>query len=318
MTVNGRVVREAVEPRLVLSDFLRHRLGLTGTHVGCEHGVCGACTVLLDGVAVRGCCLLAVQVDGCEVETVEALAADGALTALQEAFRRHHALQCGFCTPGILMAATDLLARGRRRRGRRSSTCSSGHLCRCTGYEPIVDAIEACATSTRARTRVNLARSLLAACERHPELEAFPGLTYGELLPRVRRLAGGLGGRAGRAASPSSSTTGSRPRSSTGRRSGAAPSFVPLSWRLSEDELDYCLEDCGARVVLRDGDPLPDGDEHPGALDRDERESLAAALHVGDDRPAEGRAALHTRQTGPAAGRRRSSTATASATGRSA
>ena len=105
-TVNGRVVREAVEPRLVLTDFLRHRLGLTGTHVGCEHGVCGACTVLLDGVAVRGCCLLAVQVDGCEVETVESLAGAGALTPLQESFRRHHALQCGFCTPGILMAAT--------------------------------------------------------------------------------------------------------------------------------------------------------------------------------------------------------------------
>ena len=149
-TVNGRVVREAVEPRLFLTDFLRHRLGLTGTHVGCEHGVCGACTVLLDGVAVRGCCLLAVQVDGCEVETVESLAADGALTALQESFRRHHALQCGFCTPGILMAATDLLRRGAPTRAEIVDLLS-GHLCRCTGYAPIVDAIEACATSTRAR-----------------------------------------------------------------------------------------------------------------------------------------------------------------------
>jgi aerobic-type carbon monoxide dehydrogenase small subunit (CoxS/CutS family) len=149
-TVNGRVVREAVEPRLVLTDFLRHRLGLTGTHVGCEHGVCGACTVLLDGVAVRGCCLLAVQVDGCEVETVESLAAAGALTALQESFRRHHALQCGFCTPGILMAATDLLRRGIPSRAEIVDLLS-GHLCRCTGYAPIVDAIEACATSTRAR-----------------------------------------------------------------------------------------------------------------------------------------------------------------------
>ena len=149
-TVNGRVVREAVEPRLVLTDFLRHRLGLTGTHVGCEHGVCGACTVLLDGVAVRGCCLLAVQVDGCEVETVESLAADGALTAHQESVRRHHALQCGFCTPGILMAATDLLRRGPPTRAEIVDLLS-GHLCRCTGYAPIVDAIEACATSTRAR-----------------------------------------------------------------------------------------------------------------------------------------------------------------------
>ena len=149
-TVNGRVVRETVEPRLVLTDLLRHRLGLTGTHVGCEHGVCGACTVLLDGVAVRGCCLLTVQVDGCEVETVESLAAAGALTPLQESFRRHHALQCGFCTPGILMAATDLLRRGAPSRAEIVDLLS-GHLCRCTGYAPIVDAIEACATSTRAR-----------------------------------------------------------------------------------------------------------------------------------------------------------------------
>ena len=149
-TVNGRVVREAVEPRLVLTDFLRHRLGLTGTHVGCEHGVCGACTVLLDGVAVRGCCLLAVQVDSCEVETVESLAGAGALTPLQESVRRHHALQCGFCTPGILMAATDLLRRGAPTRPEIVDLLS-GHLCRCTGYAPIVDAIEACATSTRAR-----------------------------------------------------------------------------------------------------------------------------------------------------------------------
>jgi aerobic-type carbon monoxide dehydrogenase small subunit (CoxS/CutS family) len=139
-TVNGRVVNETVEPRLLLTDFLRQRLGLTGTHVGCEHGVCGACTVLLDGVAVRGCCLLAVQVDGCEVETVESLADQGPLTALQESFRRHHALQCGFCTPGILMAATDLLSRGAPSRAEIVDMLS-GHLCRCTGYAPIVDAI---------------------------------------------------------------------------------------------------------------------------------------------------------------------------------
>jgi 2-furoyl-CoA dehydrogenase 2Fe-2S iron sulfur subunit len=151
-TVNGRPVRESVEPRLLLTDFLRHRLGLTGTHVGCEHGVCGACTVLVDGVAVRGCCLLAVQVDGSAVETVESLAPAGTLTALQESFRRHHALQCGFCTPGILMAATDLLARGTPTR-QEIVDLLSGHLCRCTGYAPIVDAIEACVASTRTRGR---------------------------------------------------------------------------------------------------------------------------------------------------------------------
>jgi 2-furoyl-CoA dehydrogenase 2Fe-2S iron sulfur subunit len=146
MTVNGRVAREVVEPRLLLTDFLRHRLGLTGTHVGCEHGVCGACTVLLDGVSVRGCCLLAVQADGARVDTVESLADGRPLNALQEAFRRRHALQCGFCTPGILMAATDLLSRGRPTRAEIVDMLS-GHLCRCTGYAPIVDAIEEVARS---------------------------------------------------------------------------------------------------------------------------------------------------------------------------
>ena len=150
LTVNGLVVREAVEARLLLTDFLRHRLGLTGTHVGCEHGVCGACTVLLDGVSVRGCCVLAIQADGSRVDTVESLAESGPLTALQESFRRHHALQCGFCTPGILMAATDLLSRGRPARAEIADMLS-GHLCRCTGYTQIVDAIEACVEPTRGR-----------------------------------------------------------------------------------------------------------------------------------------------------------------------
>ena len=149
LTVNGRLVRETVEPRLLLTDFLRHGLGLTGTHVGCEHGVCGACTVLLDGVSVRGCCVLAVQADGGRVETVESLAGRGPLTELQQSFRSHHALQCGFCTPGILMAATELLSRGTPTRGEIVDMLS-GHLCRCTGYTPIVDAIEACVDSTRA------------------------------------------------------------------------------------------------------------------------------------------------------------------------
>ncbi len=141
LTVNGRVVVEQVEPRLLLTDFLRHRLGLTGTHVGCEHGVCGACTVRLDGVSVRACCLLAVQADGSEVETVESLAGDALLSPLQAAFKRHHALQCGFCTPGILIAADDLLSRGKPSR-EEIVDMLSGHLCRCTGYAPIVAAIE--------------------------------------------------------------------------------------------------------------------------------------------------------------------------------
>jgi carbon-monoxide dehydrogenase small subunit/2-furoyl-CoA dehydrogenase 2Fe-2S iron sulfur subunit len=140
VTVNGRVFRERVEPRLLLSDFLRHTLGLTGTHVGCEHGVCGACTVRLDGIAVRSCLLLAVQVDGGTIETVEGLARNGQLNALQTAFKECHALQCGFCTPGILLAATQLLEGSPPTRGEIEDMLS-GQLCRCTGYTPIVDAI---------------------------------------------------------------------------------------------------------------------------------------------------------------------------------
>ncbi|TML02722.1 MAG: (2Fe-2S)-binding protein [Actinobacteria bacterium] len=141
VTVNGRTHREDVEPRLLLSDFLRHTLGLTGTHVGCEHGVCGACTIRLDGAAVRSCLLLAVQADGCTIETVEGLAANGELHPLQAAFREHHALQCGFCTSGILMAAANLLEQDGTPTRDEIVDMLSGHLCRCTGYEPIVDAI---------------------------------------------------------------------------------------------------------------------------------------------------------------------------------
>jgi 2-furoyl-CoA dehydrogenase 2Fe-2S iron sulfur subunit len=142
LTVNGRRVQEDVDDRLLLSDFLRHALGLRGTHVGCEHGVCGACTVQLDGRAVRSCLMLAAQAEGCHVETVEALAhPEGPLSELQEAFRRHHALQCGFCTPGILMSAAELLAGDGTPTRREIEELLSGHLCRCTGYESIVDAI---------------------------------------------------------------------------------------------------------------------------------------------------------------------------------
>jgi aerobic-type carbon monoxide dehydrogenase small subunit (CoxS/CutS family) len=141
VTVNGRAYRELVESRLLLSDLLRSRLGLTGTHVGCEHGVCGACTVRVDGTAVRSCLLFAVQADGCEIETVESLAGTGELSDLQQAMRAHHALQCGFCTPGVLMAAEDLLARRPNVERSDVERLLAGQVCRCTGYEPIVDAI---------------------------------------------------------------------------------------------------------------------------------------------------------------------------------
>jgi len=141
LTVNGRRYREHIEPRLLLADLLRGRLGLTGTHVGCEHGVCGACTVRLDGTAVRSCLVFAVQADGAEVETVEGLAGTGELTDLQQAFRAHHALQCGFCTPGVLMATEDLLARGTAVDRADVERLLAGQVCRCTGYEPIIAAI---------------------------------------------------------------------------------------------------------------------------------------------------------------------------------
>ena len=141
LEVNGASYDLAVPARRLLSDVLRHDLGLTGTHVGCEHGVCGACTVRLDGVAVRSCLLFAVQTDGCDVQTIEGLAPDGELDALQSAFRECHALQCGFCTPGIMLAASDLLGRGGPPTREEIVDMLSGHLCRCTGYEPIVDAI---------------------------------------------------------------------------------------------------------------------------------------------------------------------------------
>jgi 2-furoyl-CoA dehydrogenase 2Fe-2S iron sulfur subunit len=143
VTLNGRKAAAEAEPRMLLSDFIRHALGATGTHVGCEHGVCGACTVLIDGVATRSCLTLAVQAEGREVKTVESLAgANGALNPLQQAFRDNHALQCGFCTPGILMSFTDYLLRNPHPSEAEIRDVLSGHLCRCTGYAGIVAAIK--------------------------------------------------------------------------------------------------------------------------------------------------------------------------------
>jgi carbon-monoxide dehydrogenase small subunit len=142
LSVNGAAQRRAVEPRLLLSDFLRHELGLTGTHVGCEHGVCGACTILLDGEAVRSCLVFAVQADGAEVVTVEGLTpGDGALHPLQEAFRDAHGLQCGFCTPGILMSMIPFLRDHPSPDEPTIREALSGNLCRCTGYQNIVEAV---------------------------------------------------------------------------------------------------------------------------------------------------------------------------------
>ena len=150
LTVNGESVAETVEPRMTLVDFLRETLGLTGSHVGCEHGVCGACTVRLDGVIVRGCLTLAAQCDGAKVETIEGVSDAGGIADLQDAFRKRNALQCGVCTPAMLLTAQDLLAQGGVPSRDTIREHLAGNYCRCTGYQAIVDAIESVA-QTRAK-----------------------------------------------------------------------------------------------------------------------------------------------------------------------
>jgi aerobic-type carbon monoxide dehydrogenase small subunit (CoxS/CutS family) len=142
LTVNGKEVRRRIAPRVHLVDFLREELGLTGSHLGCEHGVCGACTVRVNGQIVRGCLMLAVQADGCSVETVEGLSDSKELSALQKAFHEKNALQCGFCTPGMLMAAQDLVSLKKKASREEIRAHISGNYCRCTGYQSIVDAID--------------------------------------------------------------------------------------------------------------------------------------------------------------------------------
>lgn len=148
-TVNGRVVEREVEPRRLLADFLRYDLRLTGTHIGCAHGVCGACTVSLDGRTARSCLTFAVQADGAEIETVEALAPDGPLDTIQAAFHEHHALQCGYCTPGFLMSVRQLLREEPDPDEARIRTALAGNLCRCTGYVNIVKAVQTAAKRLR-------------------------------------------------------------------------------------------------------------------------------------------------------------------------
>jgi carbon-monoxide dehydrogenase small subunit len=147
VTVNGRVYDRTVEVRKTLADFLRDDLELTGTHLGCEHGVCGACTIILEGAAVRSCLLFAAQVHGADIQTVEGLADGDALNPLQEAFREHHGLQCGFCTPGFLMTLTCFLRECPQPTDEEIREAISGNLCRCTGYKNIVDAARAAAHS---------------------------------------------------------------------------------------------------------------------------------------------------------------------------
>jgi len=149
VTVNGESYERSVEPRLLLSDFLRHELSLTGTHVGCEHGICGTCTVLIDGVATRSCLCLAVQADGLSIETVESLGRVGALHPIQQAFWEKHGLQCGFCTPGMLMSAVELLRANPNPDRDAIVEAIGSNLCRCTGYQNIIVAVERAAELLR-------------------------------------------------------------------------------------------------------------------------------------------------------------------------
>jgi aerobic-type carbon monoxide dehydrogenase small subunit (CoxS/CutS family) len=151
VTVNGEKILRMVEPRLSLVDFLRNELELTGSHIGCEHGVCGACTVIVDGEIVRGCLMLAIQAEGAEVVTIEGQSDSGAISDLQEAFHERNALQCGFCTPGMLLTSSELLQKNLNPNREEIREYLSGNYCRCTGYEAIVDAVESVATARRGK-----------------------------------------------------------------------------------------------------------------------------------------------------------------------
>ena len=150
LTVNGREYEREVEPRMTLVDFLRHELGLTGTHVGCEHGVCGACTIIRNGEAVRSCLMLAVQADGAELRTVEGLAGADGLHPVQQAFIERHGLQCGFCTPGFLMSTVELLETTTEPSDEQIREAIGGNICRCTGYQSILESVHLAAQKMRA------------------------------------------------------------------------------------------------------------------------------------------------------------------------
>jgi aerobic carbon-monoxide dehydrogenase small subunit len=156
ITINGRKRSADIPPRLLLSDCLRHKMGMPGTHVGCEHGVCGSCTVIVDGSATRSCLMFAVQADGCQVTTVEGLSKGDALHPIQEAFWEEHGLQCGFCTPGMLMAAHELLAHTPDPSDEEIREAISGNLCRCTGYTYIINAIRSAGAKLRAQAALKL------------------------------------------------------------------------------------------------------------------------------------------------------------------
>ena len=154
LEVNGEPIRERVDARMTLVDFLREKLSLSGSHVGCEHGICGACTVRVNGIVVRGCLMLAVQCDGIQVETIEGIAASREIEDLQQAFIERNALQCGYCTPGMLLTAQELLAAGGVPSREEIRAHLSGNYCRCTGYQAIVDAVEAVAQARAGAKRV--------------------------------------------------------------------------------------------------------------------------------------------------------------------
>ena len=257
--LNGRAVEGEAEPRMLLTDFLRHVLGMTGTHVGCEHGVCGACTIEIDGAPGRACLMLAVQADGATLRTVEGLAPEpGRLSVLQDAFRRHHALQCGFCTPGILMSLDIYL------RDRPSPTETelreflSGHLCRCTGYVPIVAAALDAAQKLRDAARP----CLISAPASWRAWRAIPNalaivdgdvrLTYRQWYERISALVAGFDELELEPGDHLVTLLQNRWEAATIHWACQFAGIIitPLNWRSTAEELDYCLANADAKALV--------------------------------------------------------------------
>ena len=258
LTLNGRAVEGDAEPRMLLTDFLRHVLGATGTHVGCEHGVCGACTIDIDGAPARACLTLAVQADGATIRTVEGLAPEpGRLSVLQEAFRRHHALQCGFCTPGILMSLDIYLRDNPSPSETELREFLGGHLCRCTGYVPIVAAaLDAAQKLREVRVMLDLGTSFLASVARDPNALAIVDgdtrLTYRQWYERISALVAGFDELELEAGDHLVTLLQNRWEAATVHWACQFAGIIvtPINWRATAEELDYVLADAEAKALV--------------------------------------------------------------------
>ena len=260
-TLNGKPVTVTVETRTLLTDALRHGLGLTGTHVGCEHGVCGACVVAIDGSMARACLVSAVAIEGCDIRTVEDLAPEpGRLGPLQAAFRRHHALQCGFCTAGILMSLDTFLRTRPNPTRDEIVDLVGGHLCRCTGYTPIIEAaLEAAAelrqTTPHTAPMLDLGTSFLASVSRDPHATAIVDgddrLTYAQWYEAISGVVAGLDAMGLGPGDHLVTVLQNRWEAATLHWACqfAGVIMTPLNWRATTDEIDFALADADARVL---------------------------------------------------------------------